>query len=175
MSYKIYSGANVVDLPKEWWVGLSVQLAGADGILATRSHYRVLSDMYRQGRSAVACDEDGIIGHATAWYTDFDLYEIGTVWVDPDHRGRRLIDRLVTKCAQELPPFVKTLFMVVHEPAMSIAARRLGWHAIYSKAWTRDVDWIDSCGTCRRQAEELKVHCPMRAVAGECQIFIKRR
>ena len=64
-------------------------------------HAAVLLEQYQKGLSMITVKEnsDEIIAHATLWplIDKSNWYELGTVWVDPQHRGKNLMTDIYRK------------------------------------------------------------------------------
>ncbi len=153
------------------WQHLATFLQEEEVLLGERNTAGSLAQAYEDGRAELVEDDGDIIAFTALWYTPvMGWYEMGSVWVHTDHRGRKLGTRVFNGALQRIPQDVQP-FLITHNPRVVHLALQAGWQEATSETWTL-VPWSATCGPCDRwDTDEQKRVCPFRAVAHECRLF----
>lgn len=79
----------------QMWHDLTSKLIAEQGIFSARVEPEKLAEMFQEGDAIVRFSEDKIVGFIGLWKMDRkNWFEIGSVWVDPEFRGKGIISEM---------------------------------------------------------------------------------
>ncbi len=152
------------------WEDLVRNLAKEQDLLGGRLLAETLKTLYSNGLGWVVEIDGKIVActflfetHAQGWY------ELGSVWVALQHRGKKLAAKTFRACITHAESTCLRAFLITKDPRIVHLSLSEGLVEATPETW-KEVPWGASCGPCDRLPESEKSTCPLRATA-ECRLF----
>lgn len=122
-------------------------------IMQSRVNVKALRELCESGRAYLKIEDSSPVAFAALWPSLSDRFlELGTVWVNPSHRGTGLANIAFEKC-NLLAPENFMLYLITRKREIEEVAKKHGWyeHAWYKNLkregktydWSRDELWKD--------------------------------
>lgn len=150
---------------------LSKKMKKEQALLGDRLEPELLHQAVKEGRAVFIEANSEIIAFAALWPAEQSM-EMGSSWVDPEHRGKGFASELFER-RLALVPANLPLFLLTRSPQVVHLAKKHGMLEASEKDWFKFIPWSASCGPCDRLPEAEKAHCPFRAVHTECRLFVR--
>ncbi|MFH1405285.1 MAG: GNAT family N-acetyltransferase [Patescibacteria group bacterium] len=144
------------------WHTLAHQLKSESAILATRITPESLRATYEQGCAVLLMNgSEEPIGFLAAWPVNCSHTEIGSAWVQPEYRDRKLSNLLYNRL-RELPAVQERTIFGITKNVRSVKAGYLAQLKLHDN-WQDPVPWELTCGPCDAfKTDAEKRLCPWR-------------
>jgi N-acetylglutamate synthase-like GNAT family acetyltransferase len=139
-------------------------------LLSSRLDPLELINSFRNQTASIIEDETGIQAFCASWETDVKNWsEIGTLWVNPEQRGKGYGKKVFSSLMSSTPPS-KKYFLITHNPSVVHLSQMYGFKEGDKDSWL-EVPFTASCEPCDRVDNCQKLNCKMRADVEECRMF----
>ena len=152
------------------WKKLAEFLQKEPLVLNTRTSASELKNLYDQGLAVKKEHRGEIIAFKALWPDGNGCLELGSAWVKPEWRGRKISSRLMEEISQ-CGPGDKILFSITHNPKIVHLLRKNNWKEVLAEEWEEVIPFSSSCGPCDRLPEDQKKLCPYKVDPEECLMF----
>jgi len=152
------------------WLELVAYLSEESALMGTRINAVALLDLYEAGRAELVEVDGQIVAFAALWDTPSeDWFELGSVWVHPEFRGRSFGSQVFQKLLVLAQAY--KVFLITHNPKIMHLALQAGWIEADLSTWS-NVPFLATCDPCDRwQTDGERMRCKYRATRSDCQLF----
>jgi GNAT superfamily N-acetyltransferase len=155
------------------WKELAEAIQSEETILGYRNTPENLLYLSENGLAVTKEVGDKIIVFGGLWTTaDSAVFEAGSFWVHPDHRGQKLSSWMFSELSLLIPRGAHAV-AISHVPKVIHLLRKYSWEEALVPNWEAVIPFSVSCGPCDEVADDEKKTCPYKALAGHCQMFFK--
>jgi len=156
------------------WERLSKKLSDETDLLGMRIVPENLFRSWESKKAVIRKKDEDIIAYVSLWETEYpQWFELGTLWVDIIHRGRKISSDIFCECL-DAQPENSGVFIITHEPRVIHLGTKFGFVEVSPEDWLL-LPWEVTCAPCDRLSEEEKQSCPFRGTREGCTLlYIKK-
>lgn len=156
------------------WKRLSMKLHDETDLLGARIAPQNLLRSWEAGHAIVRHVEDEIIAYVSLWETNHPLwFELGTLWVDREYRGRKISSDIFYECFNTRSNG-SGIFIITHNPKVIHLGNKFGFSEATIETWS-SLPWSVTCAPCDRFPDDEKHRCPFKATREECTLLFKKK
>ena len=155
---------------------LSELLQSEGAIMGYRNQPDSLQKAFEMGLAVLLFDGELPIAFSALWpVPNEDWYEVGSVFVHQDYRGKKLGRKVFFQILDKAKESKKNLFLVTHNPlVVHMVYTAGGWQEATKDTW-QIVPWGGTCGICDVVSDAQKKNCPYRTIPSHCRLFFMNK
>lgn len=152
---------------------LSKKIRNENLLLGARLGVESLEKAWQEGRLVIECDERNgeIIACGALWYLKNSV-ELGSLWVDPEHRGngymKKIFYQLISRAS-----LGKRLFLIANNPSVAGLAQDQKMQEANKNDWKSAAMCPQRCEQCDRLPNEEKPRCSLMIFNEDRKVFFK--
>ncbi|MDP2741388.1 MAG: hypothetical protein Q8O66_01715 [bacterium] len=144
-----------------------------NSLLCVRLGVESLEKAWQESRLVIEQDEQNgeIIACGALWHRKNSV-ELGSLWVDIEHRGNGYMKGIFYQLISRVSAGVR-LFLIANNPFVAGLAKEHGMQEADEKDWKLVAMCSRSCEQCDRLSQEERIRCSLSIFKGGRKVFFK--